>query len=890
MNQPTTTFVAQRATSNSFGRKAVFVPSDTPGTGFYTTEAPQQPENAVTETTSEATPEKKENNKVRNGMIALAIMWGIVALIFYIDWFVFGIVCSTIFGLISLGVIGMMLPDKKKTNEQTDKQVEPVKHSDTTDYVALANEQMQYAGEEEQKILQNFILCYETNQEVTAEEIAIAQLENQNTEEAQNQIALHKANIDSAMAKLAENQIDIDKDLSESEKKNYFRLCEAFEKMTKAERKWVITEEIDAKQKDGIGSVSRYDAELSVGAFCFLKTSFDVPVFATTDCNYYIYPKYIIAATDSFHFNVFPHSGNTLELSTSSFHEDETPPSDAKLIRQAWLYTLPNGDPDKNRAGNRQRPVLRYHSLYFTLADKPAKFMLSSGTALNAFKESFDSLNLVFADKENAAPIFAPTTIDFNTISQAASNLAQHVCLLDNRTDALAAAQKSDFVAWADSEAFATNPRLAAIAIFDAVRCYEQMGYSLDLRDNEALGLAVFILALRGNECFALAQNEETLRTKGIAAACETIEMLKRQFGDKSHNGLSLLVDVLKYYKVDTAATDKYAVLLYRLASVLAKTDGVISQKEEAFLARLLSFAPTAQNAQEQDEIMTTDTSQPSEPQPTTPQKPTPEDVLKKLDELIGLDSVKTEMKRINNFVKVQQMRADKGLATSQLSYHCVFTGNPGTGKTTVARILAEIYKSYGVVTKGHLIETDRAGLVAEYVGQTAVKTNKIIDSALDGVLFIDEAYSLCQGGKNDYGIEAISTLLKRMEDNRDRLIVILAGYQKEMKDFIDTNPGLQSRFNRYIAFTDYDANDLLAILKQNVSKCDYVLTPDAESRIAALFDHAVANKDKNFGNGRYARNILEKILENQAMRLASVADITEEKLKTIEADDIPNT
>ena len=232
------------------------------------------------------------------------------------------------------------------------------------------------------------------------------------------------------------------------------------------------------------------------------------------------------------------------------------------------------------------------------------------------------------------------------------------------------------------------------------------------------------------------------------------------------------------------------------------------------------------------------------------------------------------------------------GLASAQHSTGfvgcAVFTGNPGTGKTTVARIVAQIYRELGILKKGQLVETDRSGLVAEYVGQTAVKTNKIIDSALDGVLFIDEAYSLVQGGGNDYGKEAIATLLKRMEDDRDRLIVILAGYDNEMKLFIDSNPGLQSRFNRYIHFSDYNAEELMAIFKLNLKKFDYELTNDAEQKISHLFSYAVSHKDQNFGNGRYARNVLEKTLENQATRLASVSEITEQMLRTIEEHDIP--
>lgn len=268
--------------------------------------------------------------------------------------------------------------------------------------------------------------------------------------------------------------------------------------------------------------------------------------------------------------------------------------------------------------------------------------------------------------------------------------------------------------------------------------------------------------------------------------------------------------------------------------------------------------------------------------------KPKTQDPTKMLDELIGLESVKKEVETLSNFIKIQQTRAAKGLKTSAVSYHCVFTGNPGTGKTTVARILAKIYKNLGVVSKGHLVETDRAGLVAEYVGQTAVKTNKIIDSALDGVLFIDEAYSLIGGGESDYGKEAIATLLKRMEDNRDRLIVILAGYTKNMKDFIDSNPGLQSRFNRYIEFPDYSAEELIQIFEANMKKYEYHFGKGAKEALQNYFENEVANKDANFGNGRLVRNVFEKTLERQANRLAHEVNLTTDKLSQIEIEDFP--
>mgnify|MGYP003299028107 CR=1 FL=1 len=204
-----------------------------------------------------------------------------------------------------------------------------------------------------------------------------------------------------------------------------------------------------------------------------------------------------------------------------------------------------------------------------------------------------------------------------------------------------------------------------------------------------------------------------------------------------------------------------------------------------------------------------------------------------------------------------------------------------------MARIVASIYQELGILKKGHLVETDRSGLVAEYVGQTAVKTNNIIDSALDGVLFIDEAYSLVQGGSNDFGKEAIATLLKRMEDDRNRLVVILAGYSDNMKQFIDSNPGLQSRFNRYIHFADYDADELMQIFRLHTTKNEYIMNEEAIFALKNILQEAVKNKDKNFGNGRFVRNLFEETLQNQAMRVAGLRRATIKDLTLITANDI---
>ena len=264
-------------------------------------------------------------------------------------------------------------------------------------------------------------------------------------------------------------------------------------------------------------------------------------------------------------------------------------------------------------------------------------------------------------------------------------------------------------------------------------------------------------------------------------------------------------------------------------------------------------------------------------------------DPYKELDDLIGLESVKKEVRSLANFVKLQKQREAKGLKTAKVSYHLVFYGSPGTGKTTVARIIGRIYKDLGVLKKGHTVETDRSGLVAKYLGQTALKTDTVVQQAIHGVLFIDEAYALVpeDGNGQDYGQEAISTLLKRMEDYRDSLVVIIAGYRNEMQRFIDSNPGLQSRFNRYIDFPDYTGAELTDIFKMYMKKNQYTLAPDAENYLREQLDYAVAHKDRNFGNARYARNVFEKSIQQQANRLAGKTNLSKEELTELTVADL---
>lgn len=262
------------------------------------------------------------------------------------------------------------------------------------------------------------------------------------------------------------------------------------------------------------------------------------------------------------------------------------------------------------------------------------------------------------------------------------------------------------------------------------------------------------------------------------------------------------------------------------------------------------------------------------------------EDLKAELDGYIGLEAVKNEVRNLINMVTVYKMREENGLPNTDLSLHMVFSGNPGTGKTTIARMMARIYHSLGILSKGQLVEVDRSGLVAGYVGQTALKTSKVIEKAMGGVLFIDEAYALNGGSENDFGQEAIDTILKAMEDHRDDLVVIVAGYDGLMQDFIHSNPGLESRFNRFLHFDDYTMDEMMAIFAMQCKKGCYELEQDAEELVRAFIQEE-NDGGISFGNARGVRNLFEQILIQQANRLASMEEVIREDLMKITAADV---
>lgn len=356
---------------------------------------------------------------------------------------------------------------------------------------------------------------------------------------------------------------------------------------------------------------------------------------------------------------------------------------------------------------------------------------------------------------------------------------------------------------------------------------------------------------------------------------------MKREKVSMKGEMLSSLFDAQEYdASMGTACFDRIAQAYFEFAQCIMKADGTISTAEEERLREIRSLV---YRKADRSAVMT------KVDQKVNQKEETLEEIMEKINSLVGMKKIKEEIATFVNLIKVQKARAEKNLPLTPLSLHSVFYGPPGTGKTTIARYLGKVFKALGLLSKGHLVETDRAGLVAGYVGQTAIKVDEVVQKALDGVLFIDEAYSLVPPhAANDFGQEAIDAILKRMEDYRDRLVVIVAGYTDEMQRFINANPGLKSRFSRYFYFDHYTPNELMEIFDIFCKNAQFKVNEEAREKMKKILTILYEKRDRSFGNGRLVRNIFEKIVERQANRIAGITPLTEEVLCTIVETDVP--
>jgi len=696
-----------------------------------------------------------------------------------------------------------------------------------------------------------------------------------------------------------ENKADINILLEPELEEQFEKLNISFGQLTKCDKIWDITEEREVTElKSSAKSVvERKEVKFGFEDLDFIKSKHSAFCFQNANgSNLYFYPGFILLMDKQNVITLVDLKDLHINFIQQKFQESaNTIPTDSKIIDYNWAKINKDGSRDMRLKGNYQIPIVKYGALHFESRSGINETYHISDVYIaqnfaNELEKYLDLLNPHIKQSEAIGKMnifskkYYDLLIEFSKqLTIIINKLSKDEFLIEKIKDSLNGIGIDKFFSfcvfydlwqilkilckyqYTKESLEVTGVVLLSNKILKSSDDYFKLGYEIVAKGHST---GVFKDVAKSMEELAARNNPLEVNVK-ILNENQVVSAKKLQSNLSLPSTLKILNDPL---------FDEYATTLYRFATIIAKADDIVSKDEEEILKEIykLIHIPLPEDVNNSLKISDVNKNE------------SLNEVLNELDTLIGLEGVKQEVKSLINYIKIQKEREKVGLKSSQVSYHCVFTGSPGTGKTTIARIVAKIYMHLGILKKGHLVETDRSGLVAEYSGQTAVKVNKTVNSAIDGVLFIDEAYSLVGENQDDFGKEAVATLIKRMEDDRDKLIVILAGYTNEMKTFIESNPGFKSRFNRYIEFVDYAPNDLESIFKLLCTKLDYNLNEGAENKLRKVLKVAFTDRDKSFGNGRYVRNLFEKTLEEQANRIAAISSLTKEVLTTILEEDIP--
>ncbi len=492
----------------------------------------------------------------------------------------------------------------------------------------------------------------------------------------------------------------------------------------------------------------------------------------------------------------------------------------------------------------------------------------------NKFNEFIDKIKIVLDENSNSKNDFLIDLDFLQTLKHEGTAINEILEDLDNDTAFNTALNQI-----ISTNNNAVEYKAEHVLLQDVIKCYNlSVKEKKDIHTKSKFILAYFFERLQGKDIaksLSIERINQLVDSEGFENNINKIS--KASFFNLSNDYKDEFLMPSILTRINHRDFKAIGTFIYRIASLIAKADNTVSKQEKIILKEISNkvFKPKKKiRGVKQNEVAKDDTL---------------EKVMNELNELIGLRDIKKAIEELTNFLKIQKIREEKGLKAKQNALHSVFMGPPGTGKTTIARLIGRIYKHLGYLKKGHLVETDRAGLVAGYIGQTAIKVEEVVNSAIDGVLFIDEAYSLSgNDNQKDFGNEAIETLLKRMEDHRKNLVVIVAGYPDEMQEFIQSNPGLQSRFNRYYKFDHYKGIELLDIFKLFARKADFILTEDAEEKLLDIFDRLYEKRHKGFGNARVVRNLFEKIIEKQANRIVKIPKLNKEILMSLTEEDIP--